>query len=262
MKGKSVLFLLITSAFVPAFSAPYEELILPQYAAKLPLGGAVTETQIKNPTLKQLPMHGELRQFVNSIMISLEPNVAVETLFLYKKPAQADSWNDAQRTQLFNKMLALSTLSGIQYYSATRGAMRTFYEFSQVIDSPNTQKTLPDPTYPQPPASITLYARQKDLTFGDNIYRYDFKTTRDAFFFTQENITALNYGIIPAVGKNKLQSVFAVIDCGDSLLIYAVSMAKTASVLGMGDRIGSSFGNRAEAVLEWFTGKADSVFSE
>jgi hypothetical protein len=109
------------------------------------------------------------------------------------------------------------------------------------------------------PASVVLYARQKDLTFGDNIYRYDFRTANNALFFVQENITALNYGLVTAVGENRLQSVFAVIDCGDSLLIYAVSMAKTSSALGMGDRIGNSFGNRAAAILKWFTNKAKDL---
>ena len=267
MKGKFVLFSLITFILVPVFSMPYEDLITPQYAAKLNLGGSVTETQIKNPTLKQLPMHGELRQFVNRIMASLEPNVAVETLFLYEKPkasTQADlsGWSDLQRAELFNQLLSLGTLTGIQYFSTSRGAMRTFYESSVVIDAPDTKRPLPDPKYARPPVSLALYARQKDLTFGDNIYRYDFRTTDDAIFFNQENITALNYGIITAVGKNRLQSVFAVIDCDGFLLIYAVSMAKTATVFGMGDRIGNSFGNRAEAILEWFYGKADGVFAE
>ena len=260
-------FLLIFAVTGRLFSASLEELIEPGYAAQLRSGGAsVTGTQLKNPALKLLPRHDELRQFVAGVMDALGPSLAVETLCLYRKPASSpgfsDNWSDASRANLFNQALALSTLTGIQYYSASRKTMRIFYESSLVIDGPETKKPLPDPVYEQPPESLSLYARQKDLTFGDNIYRYDFKMTRDAFFFIQENITALNYGIIPAVGKNKLRSVMAVIDCGDSLLIYAVSMAKAASVPGMGDRIGNSFGNRAEAVLKWFTGRADGVFSQ
>ena len=261
MKEKIVFLLLAASAFVHVFSAPLEGLVESQYAAQLRLNAdSITETQLKEPKLKLLPQHSDLRKFVNEVMSALGPNVAVETLYLYKKPIPSNGWDEAQRMALFNRILTLSTLTGIEYYSASRGAMRVFYESSSVIDGPNTKKPLPDPQYAQMPGSLTLYARQKDLTFGDNIYRYDFRTTDSAFFFAQENLTALTYGIIPAVGKNKLQSVFAVIDCGDSLLIYAVSMAKTASVLGMGDRIGNSFGNRAEAILEWFTGKSDDVF--
>jgi len=195
-------------------------------------------------------------------MSALEPSLAVETLYLYKKPdsAVAAAWTDAQRTALFNQMTALSTLTGIEYFSASRNTMRTFYEYSSVIDDPSSKKPLSDPVFEQPPAKYTLYARQKDLTFGDNIYRYEYTAAKDALFFIQENMTSLNYGIIPAVGKNKLKSVLAVIDCGDSLLIYAVSMAKTASIPGMTDRIGNSFRNRADAVYKWFASGADKAF--
>jgi hypothetical protein len=76
----------------------------------------------------------------------------------------------------------------------------------------------------------------------------------------QENLTALNYGLIPAIGKNKCRTIMAIIDAGDCLLIYAAAMAKTASVPGMGDRIGNSFSNRAIAILKWFTERAGKVF--
>jgi hypothetical protein len=38
-------------------------------------------------------------------------------------------------------------------------------------------------------------------------------------------------------------------------------MAKAAAVPGMGDRIGNSFGNRAEAAIKWFASGADAVFT-
>jgi len=257
-------FLLLYIAFavcVPyVFSASLEELVDPTHIVQLRSGASVSETQLKNPVLKLLPRHEELRQFVTGAISSLNPSLAVETLFLYKKPVSTNSWSYTQRTDLFNQTLAISTLTGIQYFSASRNTMRTFYESSGVIDGPQTKKPLPDPFYIQPPESLTIYTRQKDLTFGDNIYRYDFKLVRDAMFFIQENETVLSYGIIQAIGKNRLRSAFAVIDCGDSLLIYAVSMARAAALPGMGDRISDSFGNRAEAVLKWFTGKADRVF--
>ena len=70
----------------------------------------------------------------------------------------------------------------------------------------------------------------------------------------------MNAGIIPAIGKNKFRTVIAVIDAGDSLLIYAAAMAKTLPVPGMGDRIGASFSNRAAALIQWFSSRADKVF--
>jgi hypothetical protein len=228
-------------------------------------GTAITEVQLKKPSPLLLPQHGELRSFMTETMRSLEPSLLVETLAVYAKPHQAadtaaGEWSEAERAAVFNQLLALSTLSGIQYYSASRKTMRTFYESSQVIDGPTTKNALADPVYSELPSSLTLYARQKDLTFGDNIYRYDYRTTGDALFFAQENLTALNAGIIPAVGKSRLRTVMAVLDTGDYLLVYAASMAKAASVPGMGERIGESFSNRAQAILKWFAGQADKVF--
>jgi hypothetical protein len=102
------------------------------------------------------------------------------------------------------------------------------------------------------PDSLALYARQKDLTFGDHIYRFTYHTGGDYIFFVQENLSAMNAGIIPAIGKNKFRCLIAVLDSGDSLLIYAAAMAKAVSLPGMGDRIGNSFTNRVKAVLTWF----------
>jgi len=246
---------------VNVFPASLDDLIDSRQAAQLRSGeGSLTEVQQKNPELRLIPRHTELRRFVSEAINSLGPNIMVETLHLYQKPGAGKDWSEAERTGLYNQLLALSTLTGIQYYSASRKAMRTFYESSQVIDGPDTKKPIPDPAYPGPLSSLTIFARQKDLTFGDNIYRYDYRATADAIFFMQENLTSLNYGIIPAVGKNRLRSTVAVIDCGNYLLIYAASMAKATALPGMGERIGASFGNRAEAVLKWFTTRAAGVF--
>ncbi len=261
MKKKSVVFLFVIciAASVNVFADSLEDLTGADLAAQLLKGGEpVTEVQLRKPVFKLLPANAELRQFSDNIKAELAPSVMVETLSLLQKPASllGAEWD---RVSLFNKMLALSTLTGIEYYSSSRGDMRIFYDLSQVIDSPETKNPLPDPVFSQLPPSITLYARQRDLTFGDNIYRYDFETTPGAFFFAQENITPMKYGIITAVGKSRLRSVFAVIELDDSLLIYAVSMAKTVSIPGLGDRIGNSFTSRAQAILKWFADSVDTL---
>jgi hypothetical protein len=140
--------------------------------------------------------------------------------------------------------------------------MRTFYENSGVIASPASKTFIPDPVYPVPPGKLTIYARQKDLTFGDNTYQYDYYSFPDAMVFIQQNLSSLTYGIIPAVGKNRLRSAVAIIDAGDYLLVYAASMAKAASVPGMKERIGNSFSNRAGAILNWFASRADKAFRD
>jgi hypothetical protein len=236
----------------PVFGFSAEEFVGAERAAALRAAPEpITEVQYKTITPHLLPRHEGLAALVAETLSELAPNVFVETLFLYRKPFAA-AWDKTEQIDLLNQLTALSTLAGIQYYSASRKTMRTFYESSHVIDNPADKNPLPDPVFTALPDSLALYARQKDLTFGDNIYRFDYYTSKDAVFFVQENLTAMTAGIIPAVSKNKFRSLLAVIDTGDSFLLYAAGMAKTASVPGMGDRIGASFTNRAKAILKWF----------
>ena len=243
-------------------AAPLEELLELSQISVLKAGGRPTEVQFKDINFQLFPRRNDIRQLLETLRRDLDPSVMVETLFLYQKPKTADktAWTEAEFSAFYNELIALSTLQGIQYFSASRGAMRTFYEISVIINNPSAKKPLPDPSFPTPPQELSLYARQKDLTFGDNVYQYTFFSFPGAMVFIQENLSSLNAGIIPAVGKNKLRSCLAFLDSGEYLVIYAVSMAKTVSLPGLKDRIGDSFSNRAEAIIQWVVSRADRAF--
>ena len=266
-KQKLPLFLVCLFFIVQSgFSVPLTSLVSTSHAELLrESGDFITETHQRNPAPVLLPMNTELRQAFTNVRNGLNPNIMIETLYLYRKPANSHtdpgSWNNTQKTGLYNQLLALSTLTGLEYYSPSREEMRTFFEYSQVVDGPDTKYPLPDPVFTVPPAELTIYARQVDLTFGDNIYKYDYINTRDCIFFIQENLDTLSISLVPVIRRGNLRSIMAVFDCGDSLLIYTVIMARTLSVPGMGDRINNSFSNRAEALLKWFSGRAEIVFT-
>jgi hypothetical protein len=267
MKNKTIFSFLFGLIIIPCvFSVPLENLVSPEIAARLRSNsGLVMEMQLRNPSLVLMPENSDLQQFTARIINNLNPNMMVETLYLYRKPEHSHidpgNWDEVQKTGIYNQLLALSTLTGIQYYSASRGSIRTFFEYSNVIDGPENRIPVPDPVYSIPPAFLSLYVRQKDLTFGDNIYRYEYVVARDTVFFVQENLTPLSVTVIPAIGKGNLRTILAIFDCGDLLLVYSVSMARAFLVPGMGERIGVSFSNRAEAILKWFSGRADMFFS-
>jgi hypothetical protein len=246
---------------VPCFSDSLDELTGAEQAAILReqtfIAGLAQNPE--EPAL--LPRNVAVKDEVAVAIRTLNPTVLTESLYLYKKPAGASfKWTEAEKTALLNETLALSTLAGLQYYSASRKAMRTFYETSFVISEPSSKKALEDPHYSKIPSSVVIYARQKDLTFGNNVYQYSYSVYKDALIFVQQNLTALTAGIIPAVGKNKLRSIVAVIDAGDYLLVYAASFAKTVSLPSMRERIGQSFSTRADAVLQWFKEQADKAY--
>ena len=255
----TLIFLFFTIAWGRA--VPLENLVNSTQAQRLRNGDLIVQTHFRNIDPVLLPTNNDLISIVNSARRTLNPNIVVESLFLYRKPERfhtdVENWDARQRAGVFNQLLAISTLTGVQYYSASRSELRTFYEFSGVVDGPRTRRPLPDPIHALP-VPLTLFARQIDLTFGENIYRYDYTVTGEAVIFTQVNETSLSYGIIPVIGRGNLQSVMAVIDCGDSILIYAISMVNAVSLPGMRDRIIGSFTSRAEAILKWYTGRLDT----
>jgi len=251
---------------VCVFSIPVENLVSANRLAQLKSAqkGRIIETHIKDTTPTLIPNNSNIRQNVTEVMNTLKPNILVEALYLYIKPAQAKTdsalWDEKQKNIVFTQMTAISTLTGIQYYSSSRKAMRVFYEYSSIIDGPTTKKSVPDPVFNQTPGTLTFFTRQKDLTFGDNIYRYYNTSTQDVLFSSVENITTLNFGIIPVISKGNLHLVMSAIDCGDSILIYAVSIAKVAAVSGLSDKISNSFSNRAQALLDWFSDRLNREF--
>jgi hypothetical protein len=259
-----VIFALMFLWGTPLFPLSLEELIGSERAAELLEKGAVNRMEQKNPRLFLVPQYPSLQNIISKTFQELEPSVVVETLFLYKKPAGAApaAWSGDERTALYNQLLALSTLAGIEYFSGSRGKMRIFYETSVVIDGPDTKNPQPDPRYTSPPEELQLYTRQKDLTFGDNIYQYYYSAEPDAFVFIQKNLSSMKYGPVRVIDKEKLRTVVAVLDAGDYLLVYNTSMAQAVSIPGMGRRVQDSFLNRAKAIFGWFSKQADKTFGK
>jgi hypothetical protein len=217
-----------------------------------------------NPGL--MPENAELRSIFAESIASLTPSMLVESLFLYKKPSSyyKAGWTRPEKTTVLNVLVSISTLAGIEYYSRSRGRMRTFYEKSSVINDPRQKHILNDPVFSPAdiPAKLTLYARQKDLSFGDNVYRYDYFIGDEAIVFTQKNCNAISYGIVPLAAKEKLCVLSAVIDVGEYFLIYAASITKAPTFSGLRKRAGDSFASRAEALIKWFTLRMESAYTE
>ncbi|MDR0708128.1 MAG: hypothetical protein LBF60_09715 [Treponema sp.] len=253
-------YIALTGVFLVPSVFSDTTLIDPSWKAALLAGEAITRLA-KNPSVPELsPRDAQIQRLTAGVIKEINPTILTESLYLYKKPSGAVSWTQAEKTDIYNNILALSTLQGLRYYSASRKRMRTLFEISQVIDDPSTQNPADDPRRSVPPPSLTVYARQKDLTFGDNIYQYDYFASENTLALIQRNLTVMSVGIVPVISKNMLRSVVAVIDAEAYLLIYSASFARTFSLPGVKNRVGQSFATRAEAVLGWFTKQADKAF--
>jgi hypothetical protein len=227
------------------------ELLPEGTTAEIASAGKVTRVS-QEASLALLPRDqasGELR----SSLEAQKPSVVVEALFVLKRPAPADA--SAELAAIYGLLRSVGSLEGIQYWSASRKAWRTFYAESYRIDGPETKKRLPDLPAPTPPlpASETLYAFQRDLSFGSNVYRYDFKAFSGSVSLEQRNLTKMSYGLLPVLGEQGLSTRILVIQAKDGLLFYALSSAQTPSVSMLRGKLQDSFGNRAEALFKWFS---------
>lgn len=239
-----------------------EELVPYEIKQALIKDGVLKEFSVGDYQLALVP-DGNSAVGMSEALDVFKPTILVESLFLYEKGSvNIDSvWNTLQQSSLFNVLCSISTLSGIEYYSASRKRMRIFYDTSYIVDGPEGEIPLPDPVFSKTPEKTTLYAIQKDLTFGENRYRYDYEAKPEYIRFTQENLTTMHLGLVPLLGKGKLRTTVTVIDAERYLLIYAISAAKTPLIPGLERKLRDSFSNRADAIYGWFIKKANYVFS-
>jgi hypothetical protein len=179
----------------------------------------------------------------------LEPTIGVEVLFLLDAPREAMELD----AELFETMNAISTMEGIEYFSASRNRMRTFFEESYVIDDPESRERVPDPAFERVPLRSSIDVFQRDSSFGSNVYHLEYRTRNGSLWLAMNNLTQMWYqGVLPALGPNQLQLHLIVRPIGDKLLFYGVSAARPGFLFGMEDRVERSFYNRLVALHDWF----------
>jgi hypothetical protein len=178
-----------------------------------------------------------------------EPPFISETLYLYKK-ADASPGNPGIR-DISRILRSISRLEGIEYYSTSRKKMRTLYEKSWAVDGAKTRARIPDPVEGSADGK-TVFAMQKDLTFGEYVYRYEYRETQDTVAFYSRNEETLSYAIFDLVDAGSLRTSLVVHDMGDYLLTYNLTKVRFAAIPGIESKVRSSFTTRAQAVYEWF----------
>ena len=188
-------------------------------------------------------------------LAALEPGLGVELVALHRKPGAASLPDE----RIFTILQSISTMAGIEYYSASRGYIRTLFYESYVIDNPDDRNRLSDPVWQVAPDHDQLYIYQRDSSFGKNTLRVDYRTEGDAILLTMRNLTRMLYrGIVPAVGPERLMIHLVVMPLGDYLLVYGSSGADPISLLGMEERARTSFYNRIVALRDWFLDRLET----
>lgn len=176
--------------------------------------------------------------------------VGVEVLFLLP-----DTREQYTMAQLATKLLGVSTLGGVQYYSASRGRMRTLIDDSYTIDSAEYLNRIPDTVVTDNPSDGIVHVFQRDTTFGWNANTITYSVDESSFSMMTTNDSAFDWAFIPIIQAGHLHSYLLLIRSENFMVYYANFGARALSVNFFERRIHDSFYNRIVALKGWFEAK-------
>jgi len=236
----------------PSVSFPLASCIDPAIAARILSGEAMRASSAGKSAVPALAPRHPSAASAGAALAAEAPDVIVEALFLWKKPRAVEP--EAGALAVYNVLRAVGSMQGLEYWSASRGRMRLLYEYSSLVAGPDDRTPVRDTRLPALPVNAeTLFARQRDLSFGDNVYKISLSTGPGYTAQHSTNLTGMRYGIVPVASPGVVNVRLLVIDVDEGLIFYTVSSAKAAVLPGVRAKLESSFGNRAEAVYAWFS---------
>jgi hypothetical protein len=188
---------------------------------------------------------------IDEEIAEIDPVLGVETVYLF--PASGVSAGREQMLKLYNMLRQVDSLKGIDYYSASRDTMRTFFKEFYPINNPEDRDRTDIPHYEYLPSREVQYAFQEDLTFGKSISKIVYRTDGPQISLSITNMTPLRYMLIPLIKEEKMQINIIIHVIDDHIIFYGNLGVKTIDLLGIAERKKESFSNRIEALYGWFT---------
>jgi hypothetical protein len=228
--------------------APY---ISKETAETLVQQGEISTVIKKGENLNLLPAVSKKKEIEEEIK-EMDPLIGVEILILHSSMKKNIHEAEEYKLLLYNTLRSISTLKGIQYYSASRKRMRIFYHDAYVIDSPKTKKRMQDPLVDTIIETDRIYAFFKDSSFGDYTCGIDYAVDDECYFMKMENLTLIWYIIFPIIDPRNLRSYIIIIPAENHLLFYGYSCLDSTNLFGIAESRIESLYNRIKAIYNWF----------
>lgn len=196
-------------------------------------------------------------QRIRQELTDLDPKVGIEIgipIPVHSSVFEGSRIDPPQMMVLYNILRKVSTMEGIEYYSASRGEMRTFYHESYAIAGPEDNTRIADPTVTSIPRRDTIYVFQRDGSFGENIQRIDFEYNGKEILMSIVNLTTMVYKVVPLVSPENLRTFVVIQPRPDdnTIAFYGNLGVRVPGLFGMRNRARDSFYNRIVALHGWF----------
>lgn len=195
---------------------------------------------------------------VKAYFQGFSPNVGDEALFLLPyAPAQnprATQGSENSATTLlplYNRLRAVSTLSGIQYRSSRAKGMRVLFSDVYAVKDLNSKAKIPDPLVQIIPPEDSFPIHLVDANFGSEYYEASYLVRDNTIVFGLKNLTSLKY-IFPVIGAQKFRTQLVIIPLESELLVYGVAAVEASDLVRSLIHLPSAFYKRIEALKNWF----------
>jgi hypothetical protein len=209
------------------------------------------ENRVQTQLAPESPFTAEIRRGLQA----LNPRIGIEIKLAI--PVAERAFTEEGRLEMYNILRSVSTMEGLEYYSASDEEMQVFYHESYAVAGPDGDERIPDPVVDRIPPESELWAFQRDGSFGRNVQHLQYTTRDDSFLVSIENETTMVYAIVPLVRPGNLRTFLLVRPLPDrgELLFYGNLAVRVPAMFGMQDRARDSFYNRIVALHDWFTGE-------
>lgn len=254
-KLTGILLLLLLLLLISAYNLTAEDNRMDQLSSE-DKGILYSEGEISRYFFdKELPTYLFETSFESDLLEELtkqKVTIGIESLYFLKYSDIITKENTDIMT-IYNILMSSKTMKGIEYYSKSRGKMRTLYTESYGVLSPENREPVEDPVYKDIPEQLIRYLIQTDKTFGKNLYKAVYKYDGNTIWINIINKTKMKYSFIPMVDVDKMNVNLFLTNIEDGILFYGVSFVETSNFLGLAKSKKESFYNRIKAMFMWFS---------
>jgi len=194
-------------------------------------------------------------------LAAVKPSIGIETLVVYPLPANLAARPDRDLV-LYNIMHRFRSMEGIQYWSASRKAMRIFFTSSKLVKAPGDRSPQPDPVYAASETRHALFLEQEDSSFGKNLYDLDVQSLgKGSVLLNMSNRDQFWYGIVPVLAPRALSMYLFAQPSADGKYLYFYGNAgiNAAKAFGVEEKAKTSFANRIVALFNWYAQELEGV---
>ena len=187
----------------------------------------------------------------------LEPTVGVEYILLYR-PSREVLDDPDYHLRLYRTLTAISTLTGIDYYSASRERMRIYFHEAYAIASPEEREKIPDPSFTRIPEEYRLHGFLHDSSLGKYVAEIRYEYDEKSLVMSITNVTSIKQLLIPIVKPGEIRTFVALVPVGDMVVFYGLAYVRMFNLFNLAEKKTESFYNRLIALFRWFRNNLES----